>query len=121
MTDVTSMLAPQPDCVFCERVRKHEYDSSNEHAVSFAPLNPVTPGHRLIVPRLHVPNAAANTAITAKTFEYAAYLGSWSPTDFNLITSAGPNATQTVFHLHVHLVPRRKDDGLALPWTAQQK
>lgn len=37
--------------------------------------------------------------------------------DLNQITSAGPAATQTVFHLHVHLVVRREDDGLSLPWT----
>ncbi len=35
----------------------------------------------------------------------------------NLITSAGREATQTVFHLHIHVVPRRDGDGLALPWT----
>jgi histidine triad (HIT) family protein len=35
----------------------------------------------------------------------------------NLITSKGSAATQTVFHLHVHLVPRQVDDGLPLPWT----
>ena len=121
MTDVTSMLGFDPDCVFCERIRKHEYDSFNEHAVSFAPLNPVTEGHLLIVPRLHVHNAAEVPKITGKAFEYASYLGSWLPEGFNLITSAGKNATQTVFHLHIHLIPRFKDDGLALPWTGQDK
>lgn len=39
--------------------------------------------------------------------------------DFNLITSSGRWATQTVKHLHIHYVPRRKDDGLTLPWTGQ--
>lgn len=38
----------------------------------------------------------------------------------NLITSRGGAATQTVFHLHVHVVPREAGDGLALPWTPQQ-
>jgi len=38
--------------------------------------------------------------------------------EFNLITSAGKNATQSVFHLHVHLVPRVAGDGLSLPWTS---
>lgn len=42
------------------------------------------------------------------------------PGDMNLITSRGPAATQTVPHLHLHLIPRREGDGLTLPWTAQQ-
>jgi diadenosine tetraphosphate (Ap4A) HIT family hydrolase len=37
----------------------------------------------------------------------------------NFITSAGRDATQTVFHLHIHIVPRHAGDGLALPWTGQ--
>jgi histidine triad (HIT) family protein len=46
----------------------------------------------------------------------------WARTcgDANLITSVGSAATQTVFHLHVHVVPRRAGDGLALPWTSQK-
>ena len=44
--------------------------------------------------------------------ELAADLGG----DMNLITSKGRPATQSVFHLHLHLVPRKVDDGLALPW-----
>jgi histidine triad (HIT) family protein len=38
----------------------------------------------------------------------------------NIITSVGAEATQTVFHLHLHVVPRRFGDGLALPWTGQE-
>ncbi|MFI0712504.1 HIT domain-containing protein [Streptomyces inhibens] len=36
----------------------------------------------------------------------------------NVITSRGPSATQTIRHLHIHLVPRADGDGLLLPWTA---
>jgi diadenosine tetraphosphate (Ap4A) HIT family hydrolase len=39
--------------------------------------------------------------------------------DYNLITSSGSAATQTVPHMHIHYVPRRADDGLHLPWTGQ--
>jgi histidine triad (HIT) family protein len=41
-------------CPFCLRVIRHQYDAQSQHAVSFEPLNPVTPGHLLVVPRLHV-------------------------------------------------------------------
>jgi histidine triad (HIT) family protein len=40
--------------------------------------------------------------------------------DMNIISSKGPAATQTVFHLHLHLVPRTAGDCLALPWTNQE-
>lgn len=39
----------------------------------------------------------------------------------NIITSRGSAATQTVYHLHLHVVPRREGDGLGLPWTDRQR
>ena len=42
-------------------------------------------------------------------------------TDYNLITSAGIPATQSVLHLHIHIVPRYENDGLHLPWTDQRR
>lgn len=113
------------DCPFCEKFRTRDYDTydSKNNVINFEPLNPVTEGHRLFVPAQHVVDAAQNPYITAQTFGAAAGWASrnLSPLQaFNLITSAGEYATQTVEHLHVHLVPRNKDDGLALPWTGQK-
>lgn len=88
--------------------------------VSFAPLDPVTPGHRLFVPSVHVATAHKAPVITGLTFETAARYAKQAMCDFNLIVNAGPNASQTVFHLHVHYVPRRPGDGLELPWTKQK-
>lgn len=85
-------------------------------AVSFEPLHPVTPGHRLVVSKEHVRDASESPLITADVFRAAAHL---AREPYNLITSAGTEATQTVFHLHVHIVPRHEDDGLKLPWTGQ--
>lgn len=90
-------------------------------AVSFVPLGPVTPGHLLVVPRRHVEDAAEDPATTAATFGVAAELAAAAGRDCNLITSKGKAATQTVRHLHVHLVPREDGDGLALPWTGQHR
>ena len=39
----------------------------------------------------------------------------------NIITNNGADADQTVFHIHVHLVPRTKDDKVTLPWAWQKK
>lgn len=91
--------------------------------IVFEPLNPVTPGHMLVVPRRHVRDAMEDPEVTARVFqvaaEYARYRSLPGFGQFNFISSAGEDATQTVFHLHVHVVPRRRDDGLVLPWTGQ--
>jgi histidine triad (HIT) family protein len=109
-------------CVFCEIVTGRSPANvvyAWLDAVAFRPLNPVTQGHVLVVPRVHVEDAFTDSVITGTTYiraaEYAAGKGAC-----NLITSVGKNATQTVFHLHVHVVPRRAGDGLPLPWTPQQ-
>ncbi|OHT47970.1 hypothetical protein BKG71_25700 [Mycobacteroides chelonae] len=51
----------------------------------------------------------------------AVYLQRRGDIQANVITSIGPDATQTVFHTHIHVVPRRENDGLHLPWTGQVK
>lgn len=81
----------------------------------FAPLNPVTDGHTLVVPEVHVEDFAHNPAVSGAAMMAA---GAWvADGDFNVITSRGRAATQTVRHLHLHIVPRREGDGLALPWS----
>lgn len=85
-------------------------------AVAFFPLNPVTEGHTLIVLKTHVPDFAADPEASAATMGRAAELMRWTPRSMNLITSRGREATQSVFHLHLHLVRRAEGDGLALPW-----
>ena len=112
-------------CPFCARIKAGEYDYSDPCAVAFEPLNPVTEGHLLVVPREHVTDAGSAPVTAGRTMEFAAMIA--GPLEFadwpgyNLITSAGSAATQTVRHLHLHLVPRREGDGLHLPWTGQQK
>ncbi|OLT24430.1 hypothetical protein BJF79_13570 [Actinomadura sp. CNU-125] len=84
--------------------------------MAFTPLSPVTTGHILVVPREHVPDFAASPAVSAIAMSLAAELADGMG-PVNLITSRGAEATQTVRHLHLHLVPRREDDGLLLPWS----
>ena len=85
-------------------------------AIAIKPLNPVTEGHTLVIPATHVRDATEDPEVSALAMaaaaEYAAGVG-----PCNVITSVGREATQTVFHLHIHVVPRRGGDGLALPWT----
>lgn len=83
------------------------------------PIAPVTPGHVLIVSHLHVRHFTESEQETARVMRLASsYASIWIPGDCNLITSKGAAATQTVEHLHVHLVPRVEGDGLLLPWSA---
>lgn len=108
-------------CPFCERIHKGEFD---EHffegmVVSFEPLNPVTEGHRLFVPSEHVEHQERSMLASYKVAQSMGAAEIWAnrfDQDFNLITSAGRSATQTVPHIHIHYVPRREGDGLLLPW-----
>ena len=110
-------------CPFCAIVA-HEaparFHAEYPHSIVIEPLNPVTAGHLLVISREHVPNFAWNPDVTAKVMCDAAFYARLF-CDCNLITSRGLFATQTVFHLHVHLVPRWAGDGLALPWTDQER
>jgi histidine triad (HIT) family protein len=119
------------ECPFCKRISAGEFESFTidpfPSVVWFEPLNPVTPGHMLFVPVRHVEDALADPYTTAITAEIAsrwwrsAWMARGSIPDCNLITSVGANATQSVRHLHLHLVPRREGDGLHLPWTGQDR
>jgi histidine triad (HIT) family protein len=110
------------DCVFCSRVDRGEFDDGDAFAVTFRPLKPAGPGHRLFVPRVHVADALEEPLVTAMTARFAA---EWAAREgvgaCNLITSRGSEASQSVYHLHVHLLPRLKNDGLHLPWTGQDE
>lgn len=107
-------------CVFCEIVAGRAPATMVlewSDAIAFRPLNPVNEGHALVVPRVHVPHFAADPDVAAATMRRAAELMRWTPRPMNVITSRGREATQSVFHLHLHLVPRTESDGLALPWS----
>jgi histidine triad (HIT) family protein len=105
-------------CVFCEIVAGQapatvvqEWDD----ALAIVPLGPVVDGHTLVIPKQHVADYGENPNVSAATMRRAAELAAGEE-PMNVITSRGREATQSVFHLHLHLVPRAENDGLALPW-----
>ncbi|MGY1439593.1 HIT family protein [Streptomyces reniochalinae] len=110
-------------CPFCEIAAGHApADIVREwpDTLAVVPLNPVTLGHLLVIPRTHVPDFTDDPVVTGLTAQRTAELArDLGLTAANEITSKGGAATQTVFHLHRHLVPRAPGDGLALPWTGQ--
>lgn len=120
-----------PGCPFCEyggpSPIKHSWHQGA--VIAFEPLNPVIAGHLLVVPRRHVKHLGEDPTLSALVMGCAAELvrTEMLPTahshfrrdlGVNVIASAGASATQTVEHLHVHIVPRRDGDGLLLPWSA---
>lgn len=107
-------------CPFCEILTGRapfEEVAAWPDALAIVPLGPVVDGHTLVIPTEHVADFAESPEVTARVVARAAELASTMRCPMNLITSKGSEATQSVFHLHVHLVPRAYGDGLALPWT----
>jgi histidine triad (HIT) family protein len=112
------------ECVFCHIVAGTSpatVFANWPHVLAIVPLNPVTVGHVIVIPRRHVRDATVAPLVTGETALLAAELARRTGEACNLITSIGAEATQTVPHLHWHVVPRRAGDGLALPWTGQKR
>lgn len=104
-------------CVFCKRAKTpaREYMPMPGIMV-FEPLKPVVNGHVLVVPTQHVEDATTDPVMTGLVMEVAARLARIHASA-NIITSVGSAATQTVQHLHIHVIPRSEGDGLLLPWS----
>lgn len=110
-------------CVFCEIIDRPWTATivrNWPYALAIVPLNPVTKGHTLVLPKDHSADFTTGSQALLWAMMGAAQLGREMGGDMNLITSRGPAATQTVFHLHLHLIPRTAGDGLALPWSPEK-
>ena len=118
-----------PDCLFCKIVAGElpsQQVDSDERTFAFMDISPATRGHALVVPRNHAtdllaaePEDVAAVAVAAQRLAGRAVqrLGA---DGVNLINSCGAAAWQTVFHLHMHVIPRYADDPLKLPWVPSQ-
>ena len=114
------------ECIFCRIVAGElpsERVDEDEHTVAFMDVNPGTRGHALVVPRNHSRNLyeigdddLAHTALAAQRLARR-MRDRLECEGVNLINSCEPAAWQTVFHFHVHVIPRVSGDPLRLPWT----
>ncbi len=113
------------DCLFCGIVAGDvpaQVIDSDEHTISFMDINPATRGHALVVPRTHSADLLEiDDADLEGTMLAARRLARridevLQPDGFNILNSCRPAAWQTVFHFHVHVIPRYDDDPLKLPW-----
>lgn len=112
-------------CVFCEivagRAPATVVYATAGHTV-IVPLNPHAPGHVLFIPNRHFDSATTDLQITGLMFAHAARYVRTNEMDANILTSVGSPATQTVSHLHVHVVPRGEADNLPnwWPWNKRE-
>jgi histidine triad (HIT) family protein len=118
-------------CAFCSIVRGEdnsvEVVCQADEWVAFFPLHPATPGHTLVIPRTHVADFwAASPELAGALAGAAVNVGraiesALRPEGMNLITSSGQIAEQSVFHLHLHIVPRWHDDGFGTIWPREER
>jgi histidine triad (HIT) family protein len=120
---------PTSECVFC-RILAGELPSTmiaeSDRAVAFMDVSPATDGHLLVVPRNHTPDLlSAEPADLSACVLLAQAMARLvrerlGATGVNLVQSSGAVAWQTVFHLHLHVIPRYDGDPLRLPWVPAQ-
>jgi histidine triad (HIT) family protein len=120
------MSDTDPDCLFCKIVAGElpaTVVAEDERTIAFMDINPATRGHALVVPRAHSRDLESvdpeDLCATARAAQRLAgrmrrRLGAEG---VNLLNSCGAAAWQTVFHFHVHVIPRYAADPLRLPWT----
>jgi histidine triad (HIT) family protein len=117
-------------CDFCRIARDDDASVAvvceAESWVAFFPPEPATPGHTLIIPRAHVPDIwALDPPLGADLMAAVVRVGravqhAVTPEGMNLISSSGEAAEQTVFHLHLHVVPRWHNDGFGRIWPPEK-
>jgi histidine triad (HIT) family protein len=117
------------DCIFCAIVAGDAPATvvdEDEHTIAFMDIHPWTRGHALVIPREHAEDLHAisdddleHTIRAARRLASRARDGLGAD-GVNLLNSAGRAAWQTVFHFHVHVIPRYEDDPLELPVRPQE-
>jgi histidine triad (HIT) family protein len=116
------------NCVFCRIVARqipatvvHE----DEHTLAFMDIGQVNPGHVLVAVKQHAENIfELDEARAAAAFRTAARVSrairdAFSPQGLSVYQANGSAAGQTVFHFHIHLVPRHAGDGMELTWPVK--
>ncbi|MBM7694041.1 histidine triad (HIT) family protein [Peribacillus deserti] len=114
------------NCIFCS-ILKGDIPASkvyeNEHIMAFLDISQVTKGHTLVIPKVHQENIYELTSETASQLFSAvpdianAIKKEFNPIGLNILNNNGEHAGQSVFHYHMHLIPRYgKGDGFGAVW-----
>ncbi len=118
-------MAADPNCIFCKIVagtipcfKLHE----DAATLAFLDINPVNTGHALVIPKAHAPNLDESAdgdlaAVMAVVRRLATAIEKTvRPHGVNLLQANGPGAAQSVFHFHMHIIPRVQGDDLKMNW-----
>lgn len=117
------------ECIFCAIVEGKIPSAKvyeDEHVFAFMDIAPANPGHLLIIPKQHYRNIFDMPAeVGSKIMEAAVPLAAalrkaLNPDGLNLFQSNEAAGFQTVFHFHLHLIPRWEGDPLRLPWKPSE-
>ena len=119
---------PDPDCIFCKVVAgeiQGEVVDSDDRTVTVMDINPATRGHVVVMPREHTENllTVSEEDLTATMNAVRRVVerlqDTFAPAGFNILNNMGRAAWQSIFHFHVHVIPRYEDDPLRLPWLPE--
>src|SRR5690625_521692 len=124
------LMMRHDDCLFCKIIDGDIPSAKvyeDEHVFAFMDISQVTKGHTLIIPKIHTKN------IYEKTEEVAGHLcasvpkianaikKAYNPSGMNLLNNNEADAGQTVFHYHIHLIPRYDaNDGFGINWKVNR-
>ncbi len=117
-----------PDCIFCKVVAGEipgEVVDSDDRTITVMDINPATRGHVVVIPREHAENLAAVSdedlaaSMRAAQRMVARMQDTLGPDGFNILNNMGRVAWQSIFHFHVHVIPRYANDPLELPWLPE--
>ncbi|KAA6453453.1 HIT family protein [Bacillus swezeyi] len=114
------------DCIFCKIINGEIPCAKvfeNEHVMAFLDISQVTKGHTLVIPKVHKTNIYEMTPDVSREFFEAvpkiaqAIKDEYEPIGLNLLNNNGEKAGQSVFHYHMHIIPRYgKGDGFGAVW-----
>ena len=121
-------MTADPDCIFCKIIAGDIpcfkiYE--NNDTLAFMDINPASEGHALVIPREHsrdvhaISEEAIAATVSAAKKVAAAVEKTLQPDGLNLLQCNGPGAAQSVFHFHMHVLPRSNGDELKLNWGLQ--
>jgi histidine triad (HIT) family protein len=114
------------DCIFCKIIRGEAPSwkvYENEHVLAFLDIHPISEYHTLVIPKVHyenifdVPEKDLLEVMAAVREIARMYKTKLGIQNVQIINSSGREAQQDVFHIHFHIVPRKRGDGQSIRWT----
>lgn len=118
------------DCIFCKIINGDIPSAKvfeNEHVLAFLDISQVSKGHTLVIPKVHKENVFELTNEQAKQiFEVVPSIANaikkeFNPVGLNILQNNGEQAGQSVFHFHMHIIPRYgKGDGFGVVWKSHE-